>query len=160
GFTDKGAAAELGRRQGKLAASRALNASPDPAIARWLGTIPSDLRDRLPKIGRLDPRTVPPSRPLFCPASRRTGPSTADEPCKCHGEHISDFRQSILNKGGTPEHAELITARLRKICERCGFTFYSDISASRVQQYLADERKKEKGISAQTSNFYLQAIKQ
>jgi len=51
-------------------------------------------------------------------------------------------------------------ARLRRITDGCKFKNWSDISASRVQQYLAEQRSGDEGISAQTFNFYLQAIKQ
>jgi site-specific recombinase XerC len=37
---------------------------------------------------------------------------------------------------------------------------WTDISASKVQRYLAELRKRENGISAQTYNYYLQSIKQ
>jgi len=42
----------------------------------------------------------------------------------------------------------------------CKFINWSDISASKVQWYLADLRNNGEGIGSQTSNFYLQAIKQ
>ncbi len=55
--------------------------------------------------------------------------------------------------------------------EGCKFAYWGDISASRVERFLADLRKDKlvkteekpktvRGISAQTFNFYLQAIKQ
>jgi integrase len=69
-------------------------------------------------------------------------------------------------------------ARVRIVFEGCRFTFYSDISASRVEEHLAELRKgiklataeveartegkkkrRKPAIGAQTSNFYLGAIK-
>ncbi len=46
---------------------------------------------------------------------------------------------------------------------RYGFRFYGDIRASRVMEYLIElwaDKEGKRGISAQTFNFYLQAVKQ
>ena len=42
----------------------------------------------------------------------------------------------------------------------CTFKLWSDIQPSKVQQYLNDLRQGKNGISAQTFNFYLNAVKQ
>jgi hypothetical protein len=44
------------------------------------------------------------------------------------------------------------------VIQSCGFLFIPDISASKVQAYLAGRR--QKGLSIRSSNFYLQAVKQ
>ena len=75
-------------------------------------------------------------------------------------EHIEDFRQSLLAKGDTLEYARLTVYRVKKIIKGCGFTFWTDIRASKTQQYLASLRNKKDGLSSQTSNYYLQSIKQ
>lgn len=49
---------------------------------------------------------------------------------------------------------------MERVCSGCKFTFYGDISASKVQRHLAEKRNGGNGLSHQTSNFYLQAIKQ
>jgi len=57
----------------------------------------------------------------------------------------------------------MVTSRLNKIVERCGFKFFSDVSATKVEALLAGWREgteENRGISAQTSNFYLTALKQ
>jgi site-specific recombinase XerC len=51
-----------------------------------------------------------------------------------------------------------VATRAEKVIQACKFTFISDLSPSAVQEFVSDLRKK--GRSAQTSNFYLQAIKQ
>ncbi len=63
----------------------------------------------------------------------------------------------------TDRHVELVTNRAKRVLDGCGFRFYSDITASKVMNYLHEMRadtKDQRGISAQTFNFYLQAIKQ
>ncbi len=143
GFSDKKLTEELGRKLERLAMLRSLNQPMDVDLGRWLETMPAELRDRLAKIGLLDSRAVAQTRPL--------------------SEHLDDFHRSLLDKGNTSEHAETVTKRSRKLITDCKFTFYSDINGSRVQRKLADMRKGSKSaasISYQTSNFYLQAIKQ
>ena len=77
-------------------------------------------------------------------------------------EHLADFRNALEGSGNSSIHVDVVTARARRIIRGCGFRFYSDISASKVQEYLNDLRKdmdKKRGISAQTFNFYLGAMK-
>src|SRR5262249_39571536 len=56
------------------------------------------------------------------------------------------------------------TGRARRLLvEGCGFRFYGDISPSKVMEHLDGMRTgtvKKPGVSAQTFNFYLQAVKQ
>jgi len=73
-------------------------------------------------------------------------------------EHLLDFKKSLVNKANTKKHANLTTNRVRAIVESCKFIYIGDIKATAVQQYLADRRSE--GLSTQSSNFYLQAIKQ
>ena len=91
-------------------------------------------------------------------------------------EHLEDFKQSLIAKGNTFKHTNLVYTRAKKVIEGCKFALWSDISASSVQKYLAELRKDKvveekagldktdkkikQGISAQTFNFYLQAVKQ
>ena len=75
-------------------------------------------------------------------------------------EHLADFEQSLSAKGNTAKHTEQVVSRARKIIDGCKFRTWTDISASKVQYYLADLRNGGESISAQTFNFYLQNIKQ
>jgi len=75
-------------------------------------------------------------------------------------DHVADFHQSLLAKGNTADYAKLTVSRVKRVLEGCKFSTWTDISASRVQRYLVALREGEEGISAQTFNYYLQAIKQ
>lgn len=140
GFTDNKATQEFGRRLEKLVAVRTLGDTPGPDLSRWLETLPSDTRKRLAKYGLLDARTVANSKPL--------------------SEHLADFHASLLHKNRTVDHADVQRARARNILDGCKFSQFSDISAARVERFLSDERDNGNGMSAQTSNYYLQAFKQ
>ena len=140
GFTDKKATIELGRKIETLAAVR-MNRDPVPSdLAKWLQSTSNAIRDRIGKWGLLDSRTVANRKPL--------------------SEHIDDFHASLMHKGNTSAHADLVKARVKKLCDGCGFNHFADIAASTVQKHLAELRDNGDGISAQTSNFYLQAVKQ
>jgi integrase len=84
----------------------------------------------------------------------------ADDRKKPLKQHLDDFYQSLVAKGGTIAHAKQTKYRAEQIINGCKFAIWADISASIVQRYLADLRDKEDGLSAGTSNAYLQAVKQ
>ena len=83
-------------------------------------------------------------------------------------EHLHDFRSALAAQGVTDRHCELVYSRAKRIIVGCGISMWSDISASHIMDYLSGLRQDEstpcnvvkRGISAQTFNFYLQAIKQ
>jgi integrase len=148
-FSDKGQSAELAHKVQKLVNWKVNGELPDTALSRWIETVPDKLRDRLARIGLLDSRRVAAGKPL--------------------ADHLDDWKAALEAKGNTPRHAELVVSRARKAIEGCNFRSWQDISASKVQNYLAtlrSDKKDEKGniikrgISAQTFNFYLQSIKQ
>ena len=148
GFTDRRMTENLGRCIEALLAYRINREPPDATLAAWLEGLTPYLRSRLEKIGALDPRRVAAGRPL--------------------AEHLDDFRAALLARDCTQRHANLVEGRARRIVEECGFKFWSDLSASKAQAYLADLRadktdkagKVKRGISHQTSNWYLGACKQ
>ncbi len=73
-------------------------------------------------------------------------------------QHLEDFYQALLAKGGTIKHAQQTKRRVECVIKSCKFAFWSDVSASKVQRYLAERRSS--GLSVRSSNFYLQAVKQ
>jgi integrase len=139
GFTDKKITEELGRRIEKLVALRVMGNAPDPDLARWLESLPNELRDKLTKHSLLDSRTVAGGKPL--------------------AEHLDDFHASLLHKGDTEVHSDIVKARVSNLLRDCRFKFYGDISASKVQATLSQMRNNGDGLSIQTSNYYLQSIK-
>lgn len=73
--------------------------------------------------------------------------------------HLNDFEASLRDGGVTEAQTKLVTGRARKVVEGCRFSFIPDFSASRVASYLG-KLKRDKGLSIQTCNFYLQSVKQ
>ena len=73
-------------------------------------------------------------------------------------EHLADFEAALLNRGNTDYHVKKTASLAGKVIDGCGFRFISDLSASRVQSFLAELRRQE-GKSVSTSNHYLRAVK-
>ncbi len=143
-FTHKRASKEFKERLSKLITIRM---SGDQVLSvdlqRWIEGLPERFTKKLVKWGLLDSHRATAGKPL--------------------SEHLEDFKQSLIAKGNTEKHANLMYYRANKTLEECNFIYFKDISLSRVENYLSDLRKgkkKKKGISAQTFNFYVQAVKQ
>jgi integrase len=143
GYLDKGQTAALGAQIKGLIDCRASGDSIGPALSRWLERIPGKLRTRFAAIGLLDPERAGGGKPL--------------------AEHLNDFQAALAARGNTKDHVALVVSRAKRIIEGCKLVVWSDISASKVQKFLADLRidtEDKRGISNQTFNFYLQAIKE
>jgi hypothetical protein len=61
-------------------------------------------------------------------------------------EHLADWEASLLAGGATAKHVRQTLACARRVVEGCGFTFLADLSASRVQQYLAGLREQRRAL--------------
>jgi integrase len=142
-FTDKKQSEECGRKIEKLVACRANGESPDAAVMRWLESLPSRIRDKLAGIALVSARTLASGKPL--------------------ATHLDDFKAALLAKGTSERHAQQTVTRARALFDGCGFRFWSEVSAARVQTHLAtllEDTADDEGLSIQTVNFYLQAVKQ
>lgn len=73
-------------------------------------------------------------------------------------DHLDDLHAGLIAKGITRKQANPVRTRARGIIEVCNAKRISDLSPSRVQ--LAVGTLRDEGLSLQTCNFYLQAIKQ
>jgi integrase len=72
-------------------------------------------------------------------------------------EHVAEFKKHLFSKGNTPTYVNQAAQRLNDLLAACKFERMGDISASRVQERLAEMRAS--GTSICTSNHYLRAIK-
>ena len=113
--------------------------------------MPDKLRERLAKNGVLDARRVAASKPLQLHVDGETDSA---------GHVVTPgYKQYLSGKGNTVQHVNLTIARIKRVIDGCGFRSWSDLSAARVQSYLASLRDAEKSISAASFNYYLQAMK-
>jgi integrase/recombinase XerC len=85
-----------------------------------------------------------------------------DDPFELHckrllAEHLDDYEAYLANKRSTKIHVTKTTQRIRSVINGCQFERIDHISASRVQEFLADLRAN--GRSTASSNHYLRAVK-
>jgi|GEM_PF-275561 len=140
-FTSKAASEEFGRNIERLVAyHHATGGQADPALQSWINELPKNARRKLATIGLIE--------------SRRAAAGVSLD------NHVTDFTEALKAKGNTLRHVELVTGRIRNVIDGCGFHYWSDITAAKVQNQLAGLREGKSGISPQTFNFYLQAMKQ
>lgn len=147
-FPDRKSSDEIARKIDRLNQLRGAGESMPLELARYVETMPPSMRAKLAAWDILNGARVAAGQPL--------------------SGHLDDWKAALLAKGNTARHAELVAGRARSAFKACGFKFWTDISAGQFQSHLAElraDRKSSdgslvKGISAQTSNFYLQAAKQ
>ena len=137
-FSDKAASEEFGRKVSRLASCMAAKLPPDAELARWIEGLDARTRERLLRFGLLD-------------SQRAAGG-------KLLAEHLGDYERVMLAKGDCQRHVQQEVSKARRIMEGCRFRYWSDISASKVQGFLAELRKNE-DIGARTFNSYLTAFK-
>jgi len=160
GFTDRKATESLGRNIQRLAWCKASGETLDPVLGKWVEGLSPRLRKSLRRFGLLDATKVAALEPL---TKHVDGETDAEGRVVLVG-----FRQALAAKGTTAKQVDLVAGRAKRVIEGCGFTFWSDISASKVMSHLdglradkADDKGNTiPGISAQTFNFYLAAFKQ
>lgn len=143
GLSAKSATEEFGRKVDRLVACRVAGTRIDPDLVKWVESLPQKVHQRLLKFGLLDAQQVGTVRPL--------------------ADHLADFEATLRAKNNTDAYVDQLVGRVRRLLDGCGFRYWSDLSASRIQTYLADLRrdtKEARGISVQTSNFYLRAVQQ
>ncbi len=147
-FDDRRASESLAKVIDRLNSIRGGSDVITTELARSVEAMPQTIRAKLAKWEILSAAKVAAGKPL--------------------AEHLNDWKDSLLSKGDTEHHAEKTSGRARRLFNECKFKFWSDLSASKLHDAIADMRidyrnadgSIERGISAQTSNFYLQAAKQ
>jgi integrase len=56
--------------------------------------------------------------------------------------HLADYRRDLEARDNVPRYVSATVSRLKSLLDGCGFVFISDLSASRVMDWLADLRRK------------------
>jgi len=139
---DERASRELARTVAKLNDARAGGDSMTADLAARVEQMPRCILGKLAAWGILSGMTLAAGKAL--------------------AEHVADFKGAMLARGDTEQYAGVTCRRINRILDGCGFTAWSDLSASKVQRYLADLRQpttRRKGISAASFNHYLVAIR-
>ena len=138
-FSDKRQSAKFEEKL-KVLIEKRENNEPLGDLSKWVESLPLRTKERFVKTGLLEKRRFIAAKSLEA--------------------HIRDFEASLAAKSNTGRHIRTSLARIEQIVTECDFKSWSDISADRIERYLAELRKKKGGISKATSNHYLQAIQQ
>ncbi len=183
GLSEKAATKGIARQIIRLVACRLTGEQPGPDLTRWLEQVPPNLLSRFAEIGLLDGSRAAGMKPLrehladFYRALLNKGDTIrharqvvirAGKVLDGRGfiVWLADFCRSLFDKGDTslsfitPEEARQLVAREAKVLDGCGFSVWSEIRADRIASHLAGLREGDEELSAQTSNFYLQSVKQ
>lgn len=146
GFTDKGATEAMGRKVERLAELREAGEPLPLDLVRFVEVLPARMRATLARWGVLDPRTVASAQPL--------------------AEHVVAFEESLRSRERSEDHVSLTVARVKAVLEGTGATMPTDLRPEPVERWLhaqrerGDREKGELGLSARSSNGYLQAVRQ
>jgi len=115
-FADRAASEALGRQLVRLVNVRAGGDRPDPALTRWLEELPDRLQALLARQGFHDGRQSAGMKP---PA-----------------DHLADFDAYLAARGDGAGHIKKTCGCVQRTITGCGFTFWTDLSASKVMAYL------------------------
>ena len=157
-FTDEAVTKEFCWNLNRLIGCRVSGVSLDAELIAWVERLSKDVRGDLAAAGILNAARAEGARALM--------------------DQVQDFKASLMAKGDTTKHAALTSKRAAAVIAGCPFGTWTDISPSRLQGYLAEQRAKSPesrkgiktgtrriaqgvppGIGMQTANYYLAAFK-
>ena len=139
GYTDKSATEELGRKLERLSAIAAQQDEPDGDLRRWIETLPAKMMQTLVGYGLIDQRRAAASKTL--------------------AEHVEDYHQRQLSAGVTKKTADHSRMRVLAICSAAKAKYWSDLTASKVQNAIAGIRTHGKPLKIGNRNAYLTSMK-
>jgi len=142
-FEDRRASDAMARIVDRLNSLRSSNDTLPPDLARAVDEMPSPMLASLAKWGIVRPEKAANTKTL--------------------ADHVEDWRAALLAKGGTEHHAGVSASRVLRIVAGLKLATVGDVSASRVQSFLAglrqdrrdDKGSVHRGISAASFNYYL-----
>jgi len=73
-------------------------------------------------------------------------------------DHVVAFEASLRNRELTVDRVKELAAKIRRMISECGFRHQKEINEAKLEEVLANWRTD--GMSRQTSNHYLKAMKQ
>lgn len=108
---------------------------PSKKLQLWFSELPVKIQKKLVDLNLLDEKWSTSNKNLLA--------------------HIDDWEKHLRAKDDTASYIKLVVARVTQIIEDCDFTFWRDLSASQVENYVSNLK-----LSRRTKNFYLKSAKQ
>ncbi len=139
-FTNKRMSEEMERRLLELVSVRSTGATPSADLRRWCEGLKPKWRKKLAAWDLLDARQVAGAAAL--------------------STHLDAWSDHLAAKGTKDASRKLTVGRARRTFIACGFGALPEIRAAAIAQHLRELREKSDGISVQTANHYVRAVKQ
>jgi len=73
-------------------------------------------------------------------------------------EHLADYEAALRNRGRAEQYVGTLIPRIRRVLTGCRFAYWPDLSASKVESYVAELQAE--GLGIQSANYYLASMKQ
>ncbi len=137
-FTDKVQSEALAKQVERLVSCKIAGEQPTAQLSRWLEQVPEKLRDRLLQFGLLDASRIAAQKPL--------------------SEHILAYEASLRAKERTSEYVSETITQLTRLLSDCGFKYWSDITANKVERCLKEWR--ENATTRPSSKSYAKLVRQ
>jgi len=145
-FKNRKASEAFGRNLETLSDAVASRQPLPPELNAWLEGLPPATAEKLKAWGLLSNVRTAAGRTL--------------------AEHVADWRRELESKGRTAKHVGMSVSHLERIIDVCGFTYWTDIEADAVTDFLLQlaegmptGKRKVKPASARTINTYLVSAK-
>jgi integrase len=138
-YKTKRASEELEGTLGKLVDAKRNGMLPGRDLLAVIDGLPAKLRDNLLKWGLIPKQKQHVARGL--------------------ADHLTDWKASLLGKGVSDKQARLVTGRASRVLTEAGCKHLSDIDRDAIER-AADRLRERRGLSNQTHNFNLAAVKQ
>jgi len=140
-FKDKRESEKYRDRIDQLCGCRRVSEPLGDELSRWLENVPDRLLMLFAGAGLIDSQRAVSGKLLT--------------------DHLVDFKTCMLADGCSVKQAGQVVSRIQKIIDGCRFRSFSDVSGSRIQDYLYQQRQRSKQpMSKTTYNYYLGAFKQ
>jgi len=136
-YTNEQASNKLAERINELLCCQANNQQLSVELQKWLDQVPERIRDELISFGLIDPRRIAAGKILT--------------------DLISEFEKSLQSKERSTRYVQQTVAQIKKVFKGCGFRYWSDIEATKVENHLRNLR--DNGIGYGRSNTLLHSVK-
>ncbi len=134
GFEDKQLSNLLLRNIQELRHLKQGGLEPSKKLQVWFVDLPVKLQEKLVELNLLDTKWATSNTTLI--------------------EHVADWEKHLEAKGDVKVYTQMISSRVRRIINECGFVYWRDLYPSKIEQCVANFK-----LSKRSRNFYLKSIK-
>ncbi len=141
-FEKEGPTKAFGDKLTELAQAMTSGESPDASLIRWARAQPPSTMKRMQKYGLLTGRFAGAGKPVV--------------------QHLAEWRDVMVAEGNTQKHADRYHDDARRVADLAKAIYAQDLTPSSVSlalQKLRNGTAEKKGLSLQTLNHNLRAIK-